>query len=140
MNNRILVSRLNRTQAAVWHLGRGETPELPVEPGYTDVSEASAFLVLFGPNVFSIAEKLTPLDFMQPDRQAPFLLQGPFSHVGCKIIVLAKKKNGSGAILLTCARGYAEAMVHAILAAGAAYGLRPAGESRFTSWLASLQD
>ena len=139
MNNRILVSRLNRTQAAIWHLGSGETPELSVEPGYTDVSEASAFLALCGPKVFAIVEKLTALDFMQPDRQAPFLLQGPLSHVGCKIAVLAKEKNGSGAILLTCARGYAEAMVHAILAAGAAYGLRPAGESRFTSWLASLQ-
>ena len=47
--NDTLVNRMNRTQAALWHLGGSETPTLPTEPGYTDVSEATVFLALFGP-------------------------------------------------------------------------------------------
>ena len=137
--NRILVNRMNHTQAAVWHLGNGRAPELPAETGYTDVSEATVFLALFGPKVFSIAEKLTALDFTDPNRQTPFLLQCPFSHVPCQIVTLARERAGAGALLLACSRGYARDMVHAILAAGAAYGLCPAGENRFTSWLASMQ-
>lgn len=137
-NNRLLVNRMNRTQAAVWHLGNGKAPELPAETGYTDVSEATVFLALFGPKVFSIAEKLAALDFMDPNRQTPFLLQGPFSHVPCQIVTLARERNGTGALLLTCSRGYTRDMVHAILDAGAEFGLRPAGETAFTRYLETV--
>lgn len=139
LENRILVNRLNRTQAAIWHLGNDRPPELPAEPGTTDVSEATALVALLGPNVFAIAEKLTALDFLDPERSPPFLFQGPFSHVACQIVTLAREKDGSGALLLTCARGYARDMVRAVLTAGEPDGLCPAGEDRFTSWLDSIQ-
>ena len=71
LKNGILINRMNRTQAAIWHLN-AESPELPAEPAYTDVTESTVFLALFGPRVFSIAEKLTSLDFLDPEKAARF--------------------------------------------------------------------
>jgi len=130
-----LINRMNRTQASIYHLG-AKAPPMPEFPGYTNVSEASVFLALFGPNIFSVAEKLTRLDFMEPGKNAPFLLQGPFCHVPCQIVVL--DSGADGGFLLTCSRGYGDSMVHAILEAGAEFGLRPAGEKRFSAWVAGL--
>lgn len=137
LENNILVNRMNRTQTAVWHLNGG-APEFPDFNGYTDVSEATIFLGLFGPNTFSITEKLTALDFMDPQKKGPFLLQGPFSHVPCQIVTLKTSADHSGGLLLTCSRGYAESMVHAIMDAGAEFDLRPAGEARFMDWLLTV--
>jgi hypothetical protein len=137
LKNGILINRMNRTQAAIWHLN-AETPELPADPAYTDVTESTVFLALFGPRVFSIAEKLTSLDFLDPLKAVPFLLQGPFSHVPCQIVTLEKNGDGSGGLLLTCSRGYAHSMVHAIRDAGSEFGLRSAGENRFSAWLKAL--
>ncbi len=135
----ILINRMNRTQVSIWHLG-ADTPPLPEETGYTDTSESTVFISLFGPKVFQLAEKLSNLDFMDPAKAAPFLLQGPFCHVPCQIVTLQKGADGSGGFLLACSRGYGDSMVHAILEAGAEFGLRPAGENRFNGWLGSLQD
>ena len=133
-----LVNRMNRTQASIFHLG-ASAPELPDFSGYTDVSESTVFVALFGPQAFRVAEKLTNLDFQDPARQVPFLLQGPFCHVPCQIVTLEKTADGEGGFLLTCSRGYGDSMVHAILEAGAEFGLRPAGENRFNSWVQGLQ-
>ena len=138
VEGRVLVNRMNRTQAAVWHLGNGETPELPADNGYTDVSEATVSLALFGPKVRFITEKLTALDFMAPSLQPPFLLQGPFSHVPCQIVTLERGPDGAGMLLLSASRGYAQDMVHAILEAGKEFGLRPAGESAFGRYLEAV--
>ncbi|HSO20388.1 MAG TPA: sarcosine oxidase subunit gamma SoxG [Desulfosarcina sp.] len=132
-----LINRMNRTQASIFHLGAA-APDLPDAAGYTDVSESTVFVALFGPRAFLVAEKLTNLDFMDPGKQAPFLLQGPFCHVPCQIVTLDKSADGGG-FLLTCSRGYGDSMVHAILEAGAEFGLRPAGEDRFRSWIQGLQ-
>lgn len=132
-----LVNRMNRTQASIYHLG-GAMPARPDFPGVTDVTEATVFVALFGPKVFFIAEKLTSLDFMDPAKKAPFLLQGPFCHVPCQIVALEKSAGGNGGFLLTCSRGYGDSMVHAVLEAGAEFGLRPAGENRFSSWIQGL--
>jgi hypothetical protein len=137
LNNRTLINRMNATQASIYHLGVG-APDLPDAPGYTDVTEATLFVALFGPRIFRVAEKLTNLDFMDPSQQAPFLLQGPFCHVPCQIVTLEKQGDGSGGFLLTCSRGYGESLVGAILEAGAEFGLRPAGENRFTVWLEKI--
>ena len=125
-DNGILINRMNRTQASIWHLS-GEKPEDPEGPAYTEVTDATVFLALFGRGVFSIAEKLTALDFLDPLKKTPFLLQGPFSHVPCQIVTLEKTPQRCG-ILMTCSRGYARDMVEAILDAGAEFKLRPAGE------------
>lgn len=133
----ILINRMNRTQAAIWHLNV-TAADMPYEPGYTDVTDSTLFLALFGPNTFSVTEKLTSLDFLDPGKNAPFLLQGPFSHVPCQIVTLEKTPGRSEGILLTCSSGYAHSMVHAIIDAGSEFGLRPAGETRFTDWLTNL--
>ncbi len=136
--NQTLINRMNRTQVSVYHLG-AEAPRLPDFAGYTDVSESTVFLALFGPNVFFIAEKLTALDFLDPAKQAPMLYQGPFCHVPCQIVTLERAVGGAGGFLLTCSRGYGDSMLHAVLKAGAEFGLRPAGENRFQDWIRSIQ-
>ncbi len=134
-----LINRMNRTQASIWHLG-DSAPALPDATGYTDTSEATVFLALFGPQAFMLAEKLTNLDFMDPTKKAPFLLQGPFCHVPCQIVTLERTVDGGGGFLMTCSRGYGDSMVHAIVEAGAEFGLRPAGENRFKAWIDGLAD
>jgi hypothetical protein len=136
LSDGILINRMNRTQASIWHLG-ADAPPLPEETCYTDTSESTVFLALFGPKVFQLAEKLTNLDSMDPAKAAPFLLQGPFCHVPCQIVILQKAEGGSGGLLLACSRGYGDSMVHAIVEAGAEFSLRPAGENRFNDWLGS---
>ena len=132
-----LINRMNRTQASIYHLG-DPAPAIPDIPGYTDLSESTVFLALFGPKAFRITEKLTNLDFLDPAKEAPFLLQGPFCKVPCQIVTLEKLANGSGGFLLTCSRGYGHSMVEAIQKAGSEFGLRPAGENRFYSWIQGL--
>jgi hypothetical protein len=127
---------MNRTQASIWHLS-GEMPNVPDDSAFTDVIDATVFLALLGGDIFSITEKLTSLDFLDPIKKAPFLLQGPFSHVPCQIVTLEKNSDKSG-ILMTCSRGYAHDMVAAILSAGEEFELRPAGERAFADWLDKL--
>jgi hypothetical protein len=129
-----LINRMNRTQAAIWHLLPAVAP-MPSESGYTEVTDATLCLALFGPDTLAVAEKLSALDFQDPRKQAPFLLQGPFSHIPCQLVVVERSRGVDDGLLLTCSRGYAQSMVHAILEAGAEFGLRPAGEQRFTDWL-----
>jgi hypothetical protein len=133
-----LVNRMNRTQASIYHLGAA-APAMPDFSGYTDVTESTVFLALLGPKTFFIAEKLTNLDLMDPSKAVPYLLQGPFCHVPCQIVTLQKSADGAGGFLLTCSRGYGDSMVHAVLEAGAEFGLRPAGENRFSDWIKGLQ-
>ena len=95
-----------------------------------------------GKNVNNISFNLPVLydirfDFADPEKSVPFLLQGPFSHVPCQVVTLERKTERSG-ILLTCSRGYARDMTHAILAAGEEFGLQPAGETAFTRWIETL--
>ena len=135
-NNGILINRMNRTQASIWHL-TGEKPDDPEGPAFTEVTDVTVFLALFGKEIFSIAEKLTALDFFDPLKKTPFLLQGPFSHVPCQIVTLEKTPERCG-ILMTCSRGYAGSMIASILEAGEEFGLRPGGENAFTGWLGEL--
>ena len=133
LNKGVLINRMNRTQASIWHL-MGEKPDDPEGPAFTEVTDVTVFLALIGKEIFSIAEKLTALDFLNPVKETPFLLQGPFCHVPCQIVTLAKTEDKCG-ILMTCSRGYAGSMIAAILEAGEEFGLRPAGENAFTGWL-----
>jgi hypothetical protein len=134
----LLINRMNRTQASIWHLA-GERPADAEGPAFTETTDVTVFLALFGQEVFAITEKLTALDFLDPLKETPFLLQGPFSHVPCQIVTLEKTLGRCG-ILMTCSRGYAASMIAAILEAGEEFGLRPAGENAFTGWLGELSD
>ncbi|MGD9050425.1 MAG: sarcosine oxidase subunit gamma SoxG [Desulfobacterales bacterium] len=131
--NGVLINRMNQTQASIWHLS-GENRSLPDDPAFTEVVDATVFLALLGKDIFAVTEKLTALDFVNPLQETPFLLQGPFSHVPCQIVVLGNTPERS-ALLLTCSRGYAQDMVAAILEAGKEFELRPAGESAFSDWV-----
>ena len=133
----VLANRMNNTQVSLYNLAGADDVSMPDETGYTDVTESTICVALMGKQVFSICEKLTALDFMDTKRTAPFLFQGPFSHVPCQIVTLSKDGDKAG-IILTCSRGYGRDMIHAILHAGEEFGLAPAGEIRFTNWINSL--
>jgi hypothetical protein len=137
LENGMLANRMNGTQVSLYNLACADDVTMPDEIGYTDVTESTVCVGLIGIQVFSICEKLTSLDFMDPQRKAPFLFQGPFSHVPCQIVTLSREGDNTG-IILTCSRGYGRDMVHAILDAGEEFGLTPAGETRFTNWINSL--
>ena len=131
--NGILINRMNRTQAACWHLCK-TSPQVPEESAYTETTDATLLLALLGKDVFSIMEKVSALDFISPERKTPFLLQGPILHVPCQVVCL-EKADENIAVLFTCSRGYGESMVEGILSAGAEFGLRPAGENALNKWL-----
>jgi len=134
LENGILANRMNRTQVSLYNLDGQVDFAIMGEPGATDVTESTLFVALIGKNIFSICEKLSALDFMDPARVAPFLFQGPFSHVPCQIVTLNKDGANSG-LVLTCSRGYGKDMIHSILHAGEEFGLKPAGEDKFTAWM-----
>jgi hypothetical protein len=142
LENGILANRMNLTQVSLYNLNGQDLADqdnisMPDEHEYTDVTEATLCVALIGKDVFSICEKLTALDFMDKQRIAPFLFQGPFSHVPCQIVTLSKEGNNSG-LILTCSRGYGRDMIHSILHAGEEFELKPAGEDKFTAWINSL--
>ena len=134
--NGVLINRMNRTQSSIWHLS-GDKPDSPEGAAYTDVTDATVFLALIGKNLAPLVEKLTSLDFYSPLNESPFLLQGPLAHVPCQCVMLEKSRDRSG-ILFTCSRGYARDMIHAVLDAGAEFGMRPAGETAFHNWLMEI--
>jgi hypothetical protein len=134
LENGILANRMNRTQVSLYNLGGQDNSAITDEPGVTDVTESTVLVALIGGNIYSICEKLTALDFMDPARIAPFLFQGPFSHVPCQIVTLNKDGDRAG-LVLSCSRGYGEDIIHSILHAGEEFGLKPAGEDKFTSWI-----
>ena len=133
----MLANRMNRTQVSLYNLAGNGQGDMPGEPGFTDVTEATLFVALIGKPVFSICEKLSALHFTDSGKEPPFLLQGPFSHVPCQIVTLGRSGDRSG-LVLTCSRGYGRDMIHAILEAGREFGLTPAGENRATDWFKAL--
>jgi len=133
LGNGLLINRMNATQAAIWHLLEAH-PALPQEFAYTDVSDAYALMAVLAKDVFSIMEKVTPLDLSPPIKGPPFLLQGPVLHVRCQMVLLGEKE-GYTAVLIACPRGYAQSMSEALLDACREWGLRPAGETAFRHWL-----
>jgi hypothetical protein len=130
-----LTGRSGQRQAFLWLFD--DKVSLPPGTGCTETTEGTLCVALLGKDVFQITEKLTSLDLRDPQRSAPFLLLGPFSHITCQIVVL-KNDPAAAAVLIACSRGFAHDMVHAVLAAGEEFGLRPAGETRFLEKLRSL--
>jgi hypothetical protein len=134
LENGIIANRMNGTQVSLFNLDGQNDVTMPDESRYTDVTESTICVALIGKNIFSICEKLTALDFMDPQKEVPFLFQGPFSHVPCQIVTLSKDHKSSG-LILTCSRGYGRDMIDSIIHAGEEFGLKPAGEQRFTNWI-----
>ncbi|MBF0375999.1 MAG: sarcosine oxidase subunit gamma SoxG [Desulfamplus sp.] len=146
----VLINRMNRIQASVFCLPNKKNEMLTeckcdadckCDPqnssSYTETTEVGMCMAIIGKNVFSITEKLTSLDFMDSAKTTPFLYQAPMSHIPCQIITLSRDSAKSG-IIFTASRGYGKDMVHAIMDAGEEFGLKPAGEDKFKSWLNNL--
>jgi hypothetical protein len=128
LHGKMLTGRSGRRQAFLWVFD--DKAAAPAGGCWTEVTEGTLCLALMGRNVFPITEKLTSLDLGDPKRNAPFLLPGPFSHVTCQLVVLSKDPQNA-VVLVAGTRGFAHDLVHAVLAAGEEFGLRPAGENRF---------
>jgi hypothetical protein len=129
IENGMLVSRLNRTQASVWQLSAKILP-VPDESAYTDITESRCLLGFLGQEIFSLMEKLTALDLQASRIQPPFLLQGPVLHLPSQVVVL-----GKDALIIGFSRGYAQSVVEAILEAGQQWGIQPAGELAFNEYV-----
>ncbi|MCP4352010.1 MAG: sarcosine oxidase subunit gamma SoxG [Desulfobacterales bacterium] len=135
--NGLLISRMNRTQAAAWDIVGEDSPDIPKTFAYTDVTDAFVLLSIVGKETLSIMEKITSLDLASPLNKTPVLLQGPVLHVPCKVVVMGENNNFSG-VLIAASRGYAQSIAEAILETGAEWGLRPAGEKVFSNWALGL--
>ena len=125
----MLINSLNQSQASVWHLS-DHNLQIPDESAYTDITEGFSLLGFLGSDIFSVMEKITALDLQSPQKQRPFLLQGPVLHIPCQVVVL-----GKDALIIGFSRGYAQSMVEAILEAGRQLRIQPAGELAFYNYL-----
>ena len=127
----LVINRMNRTQVAIWHLGRGPSPTRPQATDFTETTDGHCMLAFVGPGVPQVLEHLTPLDLFDPARPIPFLTQGPVLHVPCQVVTFS-----TDLLVMTFARGYGETFANAALASGRLSGLAPGGEWRFRdSWL-----
>ena len=136
--NGVLVSRLNRVQAAVWHLS-GAAPQSPPDTVYTDVTEAYALMGILGEAAYGIMEKVTPLDLSDPREESPFLIQGPVLGVTSQVVVISQEDDRFG-VLIACSRGYGQRIWESILEAGREWGLCPCGQAAADRWLQRLSD
>ncbi len=125
-----LVNLIKWNWATIWHFS-ADMPDFADEYAFTNVTEVYALLAIAGRDVFSIMEKLSPLDFLSTKQSPPFLIMGPVFRIRSQVIVLSREKNDS-AVLVACPRGYGQSMAEAVLDAGKEYRLRPGGEDLFS--------
>ncbi len=134
VNGPFVVSRMNRTQVAIWHLGQGPLPaRTPREAGLTEITEGHCMLAFVGAGTAQALEHLTPLDLFDPLLPKPFLTQGPVLRVPCQVVTLA-----ADLAVMTLARGYGATFVDAALGSAGISGLAPGGEQRFVEALGAL--
>lgn len=140
----LMVSRMNATQASIWHVGLGDPPPASGDVGLTETTDSHGWLAVIGAATPSVMERVTSLDLFPPDRPAhppsptppPFLTQGPVLHVPCQIVTW-----GRDCVLIALSRGYGQTFVDALLRSLAGCGPRagdlllPGGERVFTEWL-----
>ena len=129
----LVINRMNRTQVAIWHLGRGPSPPTPQATGFTETTDGHCMLAFAGPGVPQVLEHLTPLDLFDPARPTPFLTQGPVMHVPCQLVTFS-----AALVVIAFARGYGRTFADAALRSGGPVGLAPAGERRFVEAMAAL--
>jgi hypothetical protein len=134
VQNGTLVTRMNPTQAAVWHLLEVDST-IPRQTAYTDITDAYTLMAVLAKDVFSIMEKVTPLDLSSPAWKPPFMFQGPVLRIRCQVVVMGVKEEWA-TVLIACSRGYGQSMAETLLDAGREWDLRPGGETVFRNWLA----
>ena len=125
----LMISRMNRTQVSIWHVGPGAVPDTPREVSCTDTTDSHCWLAVVGAATPTVMEIVSNLDLFPPGRRTPFLTQGPVLHVTCQIVTC-----GSDGALIAVGRGYGQTFTDAMLHAAGGVGLRPGGERVFTDW------
>ncbi|MFC1796450.1 sarcosine oxidase subunit gamma SoxG [Pseudomonadota bacterium] len=125
----MLVSRMNGTQLAIWNLGRDEPEAVPGDQARTDMTDTHCLLAVIGTDAQSVMEHLSNLDLFNPNREMPFLTQGPVMHIPCQVVTL-----GPDCVLMTFSRGYGQTFADSALHAASGCMLKPGGEKQFDSW------
>ena len=128
-----LITRMNRTQAAIWKLARGDAIETPEDANFTDLTDAHCMLAVLGQEAARVMEHVSNLDLFRPDKQVPFLTQGPVMHIPCQIVTA-----NVVCVLMTFSRGYGQSFADAMLHAASGCKLRPGGENIFSRWLLGI--
>jgi len=130
-----LITRMNHTQAAIWSLTRGDAIETPEAMNFTDLTDAQCMLAVMGRSASRVMEHVSNLDLFRPDRQAPFLTQGPVMHIPCQVVTASVD-----CVLMTFSRGYGQSFADAMLHSASGCKLRPGGENIFSRWLLGVGD
>jgi len=130
-----LITRMNRTQAAIWKLTRGDAIKTPEAVNFTDLTDAHCMLAVLGQEAARVMEHVSNLDLLRPGKQAPFLTQGPVMHIPCQIVTA-----DVDCVLMTFSRGYGQSFADAMLHAASGCKLRPGGEDLFGRWLSGVGD
>ncbi len=125
----LLINRMNRTQASIWHIGPGAPPEMPATTEFTDTTDSHCWLAVVGDSTPRVMGALTSLDLFPPGRSRPRLTQGPVLHIPAQIVTFPHT-----CALMTVSRGYGQTFVEAILHSAHDLGLRPGGEHVFARW------
>ncbi len=124
----LLISRMNGTQVAIWHLGQGEAEQAPRDVAYTDMTDAHCMLAVLGADTPRVMEHLSNLDLFDPQRAMPFLTQGPVMHTPCQVVTL-----GPDCVLMTLSRAYGQTFADSMLHAASGCKLKPGGENLFNN-------
>jgi len=125
-----LITRMNGTQTAIWHLGQSQTEAAPDDAACTDMTDAHCMLAVLGAGTHRVMEHLSKLDLFEPRRILPFLTQGPVMGLPCQVVTL-----GADCVLMTLSRGYGQTFADAMLHAASGCNLEPGGENRFNRWI-----
>jgi hypothetical protein len=127
-----LITRMNGTQTAIWHLGQNEIEAAPDDTACTDMIDAHSMLAVLGAGTPRVMEHLSNLDLFDPQRAMPFLTQGPVMGIPCQVVTL-----GADCVLMTLSRGYGQTFADAMQHAASGCNLKPGGENRFNRWIRS---
>lgn len=125
-----VVFRMNRTQAGIWHLCKGDPPGLPENPSYTDITDAWALFGLAGEAIPALFEHITELDLVPPAGPPSRFIQGPILQVPSRIVVI-NRSNDSAVAMIAFARGFGQSVAQALLETGSGIGLHIAGVNAF---------
>jgi hypothetical protein len=128
-----MITRMNHTQATIWSLTRSALPEMDDAVHTTELTDAHCMLAVLGQGASRVMEHVSNLDLFRPDRQMPFLTQGPIMHIPCQVVTL-----DTDCVLMTCSRGYGQSFADAMLHGASGCKLSPGGERVFTRTLESL--
>ena len=130
LQDKRMITRMNRTQATIWVLARNDLSERPEAVNITELTDAHCMLAVLGNGAPRVMERVSNLDLFRPDRQMPFLTQGPVMHIPCQVVTV-----DMDCVLMTFSRGYGQSFADAMLHAASGRRLRPGGEGVFTRWL-----